>query len=131
MTDAPKFRYYRLMGEGLDLLKAYKAELDVMIEDRETLAAEFAERSTQQNEYHNAKLCAMWRKMTALVGLDHETTWGSPEYQIETRFIDADFGALLFIPRLSNPMARMLGDLPEGEEQNPETDIPDDEITRH
>ncbi len=129
--DVPKFRYYRLIGEGLELLKAYRAELDVMLDDRDALATEFAERSNQQNEYHNAKLCALWRKMTALVGLDHETTWGSPEYQIETRFFEAGFGALLFIPRTNNPMARMLDHLPEGEEQNPETDIPDDETTRH
>ena len=127
----PKFRYYRLIGEGLDLLKAYRAELDALSDDRDALATEFAERSQQQNEYHNAKLCNLWRRMSALVGLDHDKTWGSPEYQIETRFMDAGFGALLYIPRPNNPMARMLEHLPEGEEQNPETDIPDDEITRH
>ena len=66
MTGAPKFRYYRLIGEGLDLLKAYKAELDAMLDDRDALAMEFAERSNQQNEYHNAKLCTMWRKMAAM-----------------------------------------------------------------
>lgn len=131
MTDAPKFRFYQLEGDGLELLKAYRAELDAMLDDRAALAAEFAQRTDQQNEYHNSKLCAMWRKMTAFVGLDHDTTWGSPEYQIETRFFDAGFGALLYIPRPDNPMARMLSHLPEGEEQDPETDIPDDEITRH
>jgi hypothetical protein len=131
MTEVPKFRYYQLKGEGLELLKAYRAELDALIDDRDALATEFAERSQQQSDYHNAKLRTLWQKMTALVGLDHDSTWGSPEYQIETRFFDAGFGALLFIPRPANPLAQMLEGLPIGEEQDPENDIPDDETTRH
>ena len=130
-TPVSKFRFYQLKGDGMELLKAYRAELDALIEDRDALATEFAERSNQQNEYHNAKLCTMWRKMAAMVGLDHDNTWGSPEYQIETRFMDAGFGAILYIPRPANPMARMLEHLPEGEEQDPATDLPDDETTRH
>lgn len=130
MSDA-KFRYYRLEGDGLEILKAYRAELDALIDDREALEVEFAERVQQQGEYHQAKLRGMWRRMAASVGLDPDNTWGSPEYQIETRFIGDGFGAILYMPRATNPMARLLGDMPVGEEQDPETDIPDEKTTRH
>lgn len=125
------FRYYRLDGDGLEILKAYKAELDALIEDRKTLEQEFVEAIQTQGEYHQAKLRSLWRRMAASVGLDPDNTWGSPEFQIETRFIGDGFGAILYTPRPENPMARLLGDVPVGEEQNPETDIPDDETTRH
>jgi len=130
MSDT-KFRYYRLGGDGLEVLKAYRAELDALMDDREALEKEFMERAQREGEYHQAKLRALWRRMAASVGLDPDNTWGSPEFQIETRFMKDGFGAILYMPRADNPMARMLGDLPIGEPENPETDIPDDETTRH
>jgi hypothetical protein len=129
--EPPKFRYYKIEGPILEILKAYKAELGVMAEERMKLEQEYMERARQQSEYHQANLHIMWRRMAASVGLDPDTTWGSPEYQIEARYIDDGFGALLYVPRHTNPLRDMLGGEPVAEPQNPETDIPDDKTTRH
>ena len=120
----PKFRYYRLEGDGLEILKAYRAELDALIDDRDALEREFAERAEQDAAYHQAKLRGLWRRMSATVGLDPDNTWGSPEFGIETRFLAEGFGALTYTPRSDNPMARMLGNMPIGEPADPETDLP-------
>lgn len=123
-NESPKFRYYKLEGDGLEILKAYRAELTALVADREALEVEFAERSQQQMEYHQANLRAMWRRLSASVGLDPDKTWGSPEYQIEARYLDDGFGALLYIPRHTNPMQQMLAGEPIAEPENPETDLP-------
>lgn len=130
-NEPPKFRYYKLEGDGLELLKAYTAELKALVSDREALEQEFAERVHQQGEYHQGNLRAMWQRLSAYVGLDPDKTWGSPEYQIESRFLDDGFGALLYIPRQHNPMQRLLEGEPIAEPSNPETDIPPENITRH
>ena len=131
IEEAPKFRYYKIEGSNLEILKAYKAELDVMVEDRMKLEQEFATRVQQQTEYHQSNLRTMWRRMAASVGLDPDSTWGSPEYQIEARYINDGFGALLYMPRHINPLRDMLGGEPVAEPQNPETDIPPESTTRH
>lgn len=132
MTDElPKFRYYKVEGPNLELLRAYKNQLEALIADRETLDREFAERAHQQGEYHRAKLHAMWQRLAASVGLDPEKTWGSPEFQIEARYLDSGFGALLYMPRHSNPMREMLQGEPVAELENPETDLPPEDVTRH
>ncbi len=132
MTDEPpKFRYYKMEGQSLDLLRAYRDELEALVEDRNTLELEFAERVRQQAEYHQANLRAMWWRLSASVGLDPEKTWGSPEFQIEVRYIDSGFGAILYIPRHINPMREMLQGEQVAGPEDPETDIPPEDITRH
>ena len=131
MSDDPKFRYYKLEGDALEILRAYKAELDALVADREKLEMEFAERAQQQAEYHQANLRSMWRRLSASVGLDPDNTWGSPEFQIESRYLDDGFGAILYMPRHTNPLRQALeGEAVAGPE-NPETDIPPKDTTRH
>jgi hypothetical protein len=129
--EPPKFQYYKVEGDGLELLKAYKAELEALVDDRQRLEKEFAERAEQQAEYHQANLRAMWRRLSASVGLDPDTTWGSPEFQIEARYIDDGFGAILYMPRHTNPLRDMLGGEPVGQPQDPATDVPPKDTTRH
>lgn len=131
MSQDSTFRYYKIEGPALDVLQAYKSELEGLVEDREKLEKEFAERAQQQGDYHQAKLCALWRRLTASVGLDHEKTWGSPEYQIEARYADDGFGAILYMPRHTNPLRDLLMAEPVADQENPETDLPDDKTTRH
>ena len=131
MNTEPKFRYYTIEGPTLEILKAYKDELDTLIADRYKLEQEFAERANQQAEYHQANLRAMWRRMAASVGLDPDSTWGSAEYQIEARYMKDGFGAILYIPRSTNSMRDLRGSQPVGERSDPETDIPPDSVTRH
>jgi len=131
MNHEPKFRYYKVAGQALELLRAYKDELDALVDDRQKLEQEFAERAEQQTGYHQANLRALWRRLSASVGLDPDTTWGSPEYQIEARYLDDGFGAILYIPRHTNPIRDMLGDEPIGQPSDPATDIPSKDTTRH
>lgn len=129
--EPPKFRYYKIEGPALEILAAYRAELDALVEDRQKLEQEFTERAEQQTTYHQANLRSLWRRMSASVGLDPDKTWGSPEYQIEARYLEHGFGAILFMPRHTNPMRGVLEGEPVAERQDPVTDIPPDDTTRH
>lgn len=131
MNTEPNFRYYKIEGPMLEILKAYRDELETLITDRQKLEQEFTARANQQAEYHQANLRSMWRRLAASVGLDPDTTWGSPEYQIEARYMEDGFGAILYMPRATNPMRDILGDDPVGERSDPETDIPPESVTRH
>ena len=130
-SEPPEFRYYRVEGPGLELLRAYRAELEALVNDRNNLEQEFAERVQQQAEYHQANLRGMWRRLSASVGLDPDKTWGSPEYQIEARYLDDGFGAILYMPRHLNPARDLLQGEPVTPPEDPEMDIPPEEITRH
>ncbi len=131
MNHEPKFRYYPLRGANLELLRAYKAELDGMVDDRRELEKEFGDRTQQQAEHRQATLRTMWQRLAASVGLDPNTTWGSPEYQIEARYLDDGFGALLYMPRHTNPLREMLGSEPVAPPDDPATFIPPKGTTRH
>lgn len=131
MNAEPKFRYYPVKDPFLEVLRAYQGELDATIDDRDKLEAEFAERARQQAEYHQANLRSMWRRLSASVGLDPDLTWGSPEYQIEARYLDDGFGAILYVPRHENPLQGMLRGIPVGQPSDPAIDIPPKEVTRH
>lgn len=131
MNHEPKFRYYKIKGEALEILRAYKAELEMLVDDRQKLEIEFAERAQQQAEYHQANLRTMWRRLAASVGLDPDNTWGSPEYQIETRYMDDGFGAILYMPRHTNPLRELLGGEPVGQPSDPATDLPPDGTVIH
>lgn len=131
MNHDPKFRYYKVEGANLELLKAYKEGLTALVEDRHKLEQEYAERLNQQAEYHQANLRALWRRLAASVGLDPDKTWGSPEWQIEGRYLDEGFGAILYQPRHTNPLRELLGGEPVAEPEDPATDIPPKDTTRH
>lgn len=133
MNHTPKFRYYKLEGANLDLLRAYKTALEAMVEDRVNLEKEFTERAKSQSDHHRANIRVMWRRLAASVGLDPDTTWGNPEYQIEARYLDDGFGAVLYAPNMVNPLLELLGvggepgDTPE----DPALAIPPKSTTRH
>lgn len=132
MTDSqPQFRYYKVEGEGFELLKAYSNELKLMAADRDRLAREFEERAQKQAESHHVNLRSIWFRLAASVGLDPEKTWGSAEYQIEARYLDEGFGALLYTPRHTNPMQQALEGQPIAPREDPETEVPDETETRH
>jgi len=131
MNHESEFRYYKVEGPAFEILKAYKTELEALVDDRQKLELEFAERLNQQAAYHQANLQAMWRRLAASVGLDPDNTWGSPEYQIEARYIADGFGAILYMPRPINPMQELLRGEPVGKRSDPETDVPPEDVTRH
>lgn len=132
MTDTPTFRYYKVEGAALELVRAYKNEIDAMLADRAALEKEFAERAKQHGEYHQANLRTLWQRMSASVGLDPETTWGSPEFQVETRYLDDGFGAILYMPMNPNPLRDLLsGDAAAAHPSDPTTDIPSKDTKVH
>lgn len=131
MSQPPQFRYYKIEGPALEILKAYKAELDALVNDRMKLEQEFNERADQQAVYHQANLRSLWRPMAASVGLDPDKTWGSPEYQIESRYLEHGFGAILYVPRHTNQLREALEGVPVAEPSSPETDVPPEDTTRH
>ncbi len=131
MTGNPTFRYYKIEGAALELVRAYRIELDALMSDRAALEIEFAERAKQQGEYHQANLRAMWRRMAASVGLDPETTWGSPEFQVETRYLDDGFGAILYMPLNVDPLRNLLSGDAASQLPDPTTDIPSKDTKVH
>ncbi len=119
MNHDPKFRYFKCEGDALEILKAYKAELEALAESHVKLHDEFNERSTKLQEHHQANLRGLWRRMAALVGLDPDKTWGKPEYQIEARYLADGFGAITFAPQLPHPLQELLGGDPVEQPEDP------------
>ena len=95
----PTFRYFRCEGAAFELLKAYRDELELLMQNRVKLNKEFQERSDVMYKHHQSNLQAMWARLSAMVGLDPAKTWGNPEYQIEARYIAEGFGAILYTPQ--------------------------------
>jgi len=126
-----EFRYYKVKKEDLGLLEAYKNEVETMIQANKELENEFAERAKKLSNHHHSNLVLMWKRLSASVGLDPDKTWGRAEYQVETRYLEAGFGALLYVPRTSNPLQELMNEAPEADREDPETHIPDDTTTRH
>ena len=131
MANSSEFRYYKVEGMSLELLKSYADELKAFADGRKQLAEEFDERAERQAGYHRANLRALWYRLSASVGLDPKKTWGNPEYQIETRYLKDGFGALLYAPQPPNPFQGEIAGPPEAPRQDPESDIPDESETRH
>jgi len=126
-----EFRYYKCEGPALELLKAYRIEMEILIAGRKTLEHEYVTRMNAHQEYHQSNLRSIWRRMAAMVGLDPNKTWGTPEYQLETRYLDDGFGAILYIPQAPNPIKEALGGESSAEVQNPEADLPTKTDTVH
>lgn len=121
MTRA--FKYYKCEGAALDTLRMYKDELDALVEARTALEKKFEEEYARLQERHKSNLREIWRRMAAMVGLDPDSTWGSPEYQIEARYLKDGFGAVLFTPREPHPLQAVLGVGDNPEEQSDELPI--------
>lgn len=115
-----KFRYFRCTGAALDLLKAYQAELELLSVNHMKLHAELQERTEVLYCHHQGNLKSMWARLSALVGLDPKKTWGNPEYQIEARYLDDGFGAILYLPQShGNTLQELLGGVAGQPEDDP------------
>ena len=87
-----KFRYFPCTGAAFELLKAYRDEIEGLSKGHLKLHQEFQERSVALHQHHQGNLKSMWARLSAMVGLDPEKTWGNAEYQIEARYIDDGLG---------------------------------------
>ena len=110
MAEQPKFKYFPCTGAALDLLRSYKAEIDMMRKADQALHEEFEKRFTAVREMHHARLRQLWFRLVASVGLDPDVTWQNPEYLIEVRYLDEGFGAVLYEPRQPNPVEQAMAD---------------------
>lgn len=105
MTKAKKkpsvaeFRYFPCTGAAFELLKAYRDEIDGLSQSHLKLHQEFQERSMALHQHHQGNLKSMWARLSAMVGLDPDKTWGNAEYQIEARYIEDGFGAIIYQPQ--------------------------------
>lgn len=131
MSHEPTFRYYIVEGASLELLRTYKAAMVNMIEDRENLGKEFEKRAQAQSDQHQNKLRDIWRRLAASVGLDPDATWGNPDYQIEARYLDDGFGAVLYSPQQANPLRELFGGEPTKTPEDPALALPPKGTTRH
>jgi len=123
------FRYYRCEGPALDLLKAYRDELESLSVNHTKLHEEFQKRANEMQAHHQGNLHSMWKRISAMVGLDPEKTWGNPDYQIEARYLDDGFGALLFAPQSQgDALQELLGGLPVAAEEDDDDDDPTAEV---
>ena len=127
-------RYFKCEGESFDLLCRYKRQLDSMALAHVRLQKEMAERQRKSNEHFSSILNTIWERMTALIGLVPKVSWGNPEYQLETRYIDDGFGAILYNPSDgSNTIGALLGieDDRSDKKTDPRTSVPPKNVTRH
>ncbi len=109
MTKLNEIKVYVCEGVALDMMRAYKKEIDQMVSDQDKLQTEFTELATKQNDVHEAKLHELWTGISLHVGLDPDKTWKNPVYQAETRYLLDGFGAVVYIPPSSNLFSEMFG----------------------
>ena len=123
MTDNPKpkreFQFFPCKGEALILLRAYDDRMKQMVEDRAKIVEEFDKKAKEVMGVHQASLRETWRRMSALVGLDPDATWGNGEYQPEVRYLAEGFGAITFTPTPRSPFAEAFGGGDDGEDSEP------------
>lgn len=119
MTDKsdPQFKYFPCTGESLSLLRQYDIDMNQMVTDRANLVKEFEKKMKTVLDTHQASLRETWRRLSAMVGLDPDVTWGNNEYQPEVRYLDDGFGAITFTPNMGHSFADIFGgekdDVPE------------------
>lgn len=132
MTDKPKpkpkFQFFPCKGEAMILLRAYNDGMDQMLADRTKLVEEFDQKMKDVMDRHQASLREIWRRMSALVGLDPNVTWGNNEYQPEVRYLEEGFGAITYTPTQMSSFAEAFGGGGGSEPSEPvETEAPDKE----
>jgi len=115
------FKYFPLTGEALELLATFRSELSAGEEEQMALHTELQQRSEVMLLSRNAKMRELWIRMAASVGLDPESTFTSPNYGIEARYLDQGFGALTY-KKVVHPYAEALG-IPQ--EEDPAAVTPD------
>lgn len=122
MTD-DGFKYFPVTGDGLKALKKYQRRLDRFLEDRRALREEFRSREDAIAQTASRELRGLWTQIAVSANVDVEATWGQPEWGIETKYLDADFGAVVYTPPQPHPLAAMLGEQPE-EKSDEEEGVP-------
>lgn len=121
----PKFQFFPCKGEAMVLLRAYDAGMSQMVVDRTKIIEEFDRRMKDAMGVHQASLRDIWRRMSAMVGLDPEVTWGNNEYQPEFRYLKEGFGAITFTPAQLSPFAEAFGGGDTEPSEPMETEAPD------
>ncbi len=117
MNKLTEAKYFRCKGAALKALRDYKNEIDALVEEHDTLAKKFHDIAIKQKEVREAKLFELWNVLMMHMGLDPNKTWQNAEYQIETRYIDEGFGAIVYEPKPGNPLATLLSQQPEEDEE--------------
>lgn len=108
--DIPDSQYFVCKDEALILLRKYHDGMEQMVVDRTKLFEEYDKKMAGILDSHQAKLREIWRRMSAMVGLDPDVTWGNNEYQPEIRFLKDGFGAIIFTPSPVSPFAKVFGE---------------------
>lgn len=98
------FRYHALPPEGLKMLRDYVEILDSMRTEVDLLQRQYQDLVDATHARAREELKPLWFQMAALAGIDAEGTWGNPEWTVERRFLEDNFGALIFI-RQQHPLA--------------------------
>lgn len=124
------FKHYPLPPEGVDLMKQYEALLDQMNDEIKALTEEYNGRAKALQAGIHAQMKTLWMKMAVMAGVDAEATWDSPEWHIESRYVESGFAALTSYPRPQHPFAAMMG-APPPEETPPEPEgVPEGETVQ-
>lgn len=110
------FKHYPLPPTGLTLLKQFRDETNRMSDSVEALHAEYQARIDACHLHSRKRLRDLWYQIAPLAGVDAEATWNTGGWQVETRYIDSGFGALIYYPRPQHPLAALMGNAPKEEE---------------
>lgn len=94
-----RFEYKALPPEAIPLLQRYRATLEKLTADIDTiqLEAQAAAEAAQVNAFEEMK--ALWYQLAPLAGIDAEASWESGEWGLELRYLDDGFGAMTHVAR--------------------------------
>ena len=112
------FRYFPLPPEGVELARQYKDVQKGLMDYIEKLQAEYGEKVKAHQVVAQEQLADLWVKIANTVGVDAQESLQNPEWDIETRYINDGFAAILFYPRQPNPLLEAMGVPQEKEDED-------------
>lgn len=126
MTD---FKAYGVPPEGMDLLRRYVEMIDNLRAEIATLQTRY---ETEVNIAHakaREEMRPLWFKLAAMTGIDAAATWDSPEWGVERRYMEADFGALIFQRQQRHPVGMIMPQQDSEPEPDPTEEGPPPGVT--
>jgi len=99
---------HKCEGKALDLVRAYRDRANEMAATHNRIMTEYQGKMQTEADAYKNDLEAIWVQLMTILGLPFDTTFGNPEFLLETRFVDDGFAAVVQEPVGPDPLQQAL-----------------------
>lgn len=115
-----QFKHFRIPPEGMETFRKYVETLDRLRAELIAIQEEYQAKADAVQARGRAQMETMWYQLSTMVGIDGAASWDSPDWGVERRYLESDFGAIIYNPQAHNPLqAVLMGQSEEPDEQGP------------